>query len=393
MVIPFNQEELPDHLGYFTVTGSFLNALTQDPSNGIWSTYRRNFCRNPVPKVTPTYWAAPGIYLASDSPNENPWVVTKQIVTLTPYIFAAGHTQNIQVGSVISMQIKFRVDDQSTGYVRVSAHTRSTNVYHTSGRQIVPVTPNLEQVVTITFTSPDFITSGDLDLALVPCDAAGSAISRPAGFSMRAREPIYEAGSTVGTFFYGDTPRTDRLKNVWVSPIGNSYAIQSRFTSSSRINMLPISGTLKFKPSISTPITDSLLNTTLVPATITAYIDPNGKLIAPGDGKDSIPDSYDPYVRLLAPNQKYLSNKNWGWEIEAIPAPGTYWRGFKMFIGPEARPGAKIRLNESLVVDQDTTLRPERVFTVVSTDPPYPFGFDPERDSLLLVPSLQYWRV
>lgn len=160
-----------------------------------------------------------------------------------------------------------------------------------------------------------------------------------------------------------------------------------------RITMLPVAGTVVFKPSISSPISDNVSNITLVPTTITAYIDPDGRLIAPGDGRSSVPEVYEPYVRLLAPNQDSLSKTDWNWDVEVIPANGSYWMGFSLSIGSDVRPGDMITLNEALVVDRDVTLRPERVFPVVSTDPPFPFGFDPERDSLLVVPDLSYWRV
>lgn len=199
----------------------------------------------------------------------------------------------------------------------------------------------------------------------------------------------------MGVYFDGSSTSTPYVKYVWDGAVNNSpsTATASSVVYPGRIQLLPIAGTVVFKPTITSPITDNSTGLTLVPTTITAHIDPDGRVIVPGDGKSSVPEVYDPDIKLLAPNQDLLSNSDWSWDIEVIPADGAYWQGFKMNIGSEARPGDMIKLNESLVVDRDVSLRPERVFVVGSVDPPYPFGFDPERDSLLIVPELTYWRV
>lgn len=397
MPIPFNQKALPEHLGYFTVSGSFLNVLTQVPSHGSFSEsgIRKNWVPNPLPASTTGWTAATGMRNLVDGWYGGTLSVGETFTP--PYIFTDSSERSYVAGDKVTFSVEYVSDDLgSSSHITVLPHKRTGNVYYSGGAQVTrsAVKGQLERVV-LQWTVTESIPAGELELAILPSDALGNFISQTTGFHLRARHAFIEEGHTMGVYFDGSSTSTPYVKYVWDGAVNNSpsTATASSVVYPGRIQLLPIAGTVVFKPTITSPITDNSTGLTLVPTTITAHIDPDGRVIVPGDGKSSVPEVYDPDIKLLAPNQDLLSNSDWSWDIEVIPADGAYWQGFKMNIGSEARPGDMIKLNESLVVDRDVSLRPERVFVVGSVDPPYPFGFDPERDSLLIVPELTYWRV
>lgn len=399
MPITFNQKALPEHLGYFTVTGSFLNVLSQVPGQGSFTSsgYRKNYASNPLPVGGAGWAGSTGMQTNTDG-----WfggsLSIGQILS-TPYIFTDVSDRAYVAGAKVTLSVEYRVDDAgSASHITVFPHVRGTNVYHRLGAEVTrpAVVGSIEKVV-IQWTVPaGGIALGNLDLALIPTDGASTFTAQNTGFALKARRLLIEDGHTEGSFFSGSSVNSEFVNYAWEGPVNNSISVATSLTpivSDGRIQMRPVAGTVVFKPTITTPITDVTTGQTLVPTSITAHIDPDGRLISPGDGKSSVPSVYDPAVRLLAPNQDFLSNMDWGWNVEVIPADGAYWQGFKMYLGSEVRPGDMITLNESLVVDRDAALRPERVFVVENVDPPYPFGFDAERDSLLVVPTLSYWRV
>jgi len=396
--IPFNQKALPEHLGYFTVTGSFLNLLAQVPGQGSFPTtgIRKNYVTNPSPVSTAGWDASVGLLAYEDE-----WfggVLDIGQLLATPYVFTDVSEKAYVTGDKVTLSVEYVVDDAgSASHITVFPHVRTGNVYHRLGAEVTrPAVVGSPEKVVIQWTVPNNIAAKNLELAIVPTDASSNFTPQTSGFALRARRLLIEDGLTEGSWFSGSSISSEFVKYVWEGPADNSISVATSLSpifSPGRIQMRPIEGTVVFKPTITTPITDTTTGLTLVPTSITAHIDPDGRLISPGDGKSSVPVVYDPAVRLLAPNQEILSSVDWGWNVEVIPADGSYWRGFKMYLGSEVSPGDMITLNESLVVDRDTALRPERVFIVEDTSPPYPFGFDPERDSLLVVPTLAYWRV
>lgn len=398
MPIPFNQKALPEHLGYFTVTGSFLNVLAQVPAQGSFQTSgtRKNLVPNPAPVGGTGWQGAAGMTTADAGWYGGTLNIGES--TLVPYIFTDASEKSYVAGDKVTFSVEYLSDDVgSASHITVFPHQRAGNVYHRSGAEVTrpAVKGQLERVV-IQWTVPSSISAGNLELAFVPTSSDSEFHEQTSGFNLRVRRILIEDGHTEGIYFDGNATDTEFVRYDWDGVFNNSPSTATSLVlvpSSGRIQMLPISGKVILTPTITTPITDTSTGLTLVPTTITCYIDPWGNVIAPGDGKSSVPSVYDPNIKLLAPNQEILSNTDWGWNIEVVPADGAYWQGFKMQIGSEARPGDMITLNESLVVDRDTALRPERVFIVEDVNPPLPFGFDPERDSLLIVPELSYWRV
>ena len=435
MSIPFNQEELPPHLGYFTVTGNFLNVLAQVPDPGTYTDsgiFRTNLEANPralpggsmaaygsrfswVRSFTPspTGLGASGVVVGLDTiarftSTEAGPLLYRGVdaygdidVTSPPALGVWGDSPEVSSGDTLtfSRHIRLGVLRGTLGGADWQDATWSVNIrFRDSSGAWVSTVRTSSTVDTFENGWVRVSWTGTVPAGAVRFSASVRTTSSPAFTTSHFIDTtgVQVEKAPKGTYFDGGVPSTLLYRNMWGGTTTNPISIQQIWThhpSEARINMRPISGTVVFRPSINSPITDKVTNLTLVPTSITAHIDPNGRLIAPGDGKDSIPQVYEPYIRLLAPNQENLSNKSWRWDIEVIPSDGSYWMGFKLSIGPEARPGDMITLNEALVVDRDVTLRPERVFPVENVNLPYPFGFDPERDSLLIIPELTYWRV
>jgi hypothetical protein len=193
-----------------------------------WAEQRRNRVATPRPSAyAGSTWGAPANFATSP---EAGWLGGTLTAATTPYIFSATSTRSYAAGEKVTLSIRYRITGASTGaaqHISVIPHVRTGNAYYRGTHVTRPMVLDQDEDVVVQWTTPVAIAAGQLDLAVVGANAAGTGLAAAnAGFGMRATRALIEDGWTAGQFFDGDTNPTGELERTrWLSAVNASASV------------------------------------------------------------------------------------------------------------------------------------------------------------------------
>jgi hypothetical protein len=157
------------------------------------------------------------------------WVGGVLASTIVPYIFTDVSEEAYLAGDRITLSVRYRVPATAGGasFVSVVPHLRASNTYYRDGTHVNRViTLGQDEIVTIAWTTPVDIAAGDLDLAIIASNSAGTdSVTAASGFAMRATDVLIEPGWTIGTYLDGNTPDTNTETYDWLGLVGASQSV------------------------------------------------------------------------------------------------------------------------------------------------------------------------
>lgn len=208
-----------------------IEAKRADTSAAVytpWIEQRRNQCRTPRPTAfVGSTWGAPANF---QGVPEVGWIGGTLTVSTTPYIFSATSARAYAAGEKVTLSIRYRVTAANTGtaqHISVIPHVRSGNAYYRGQHVTRPMVVGQDEDVVVQWTTPVAIAAGQLDIAVVGSNAAGTGFAAAdAGFGIQATCALIEDGWTDGAFFDGDSnPSGDLARTRWIGTVNASESI------------------------------------------------------------------------------------------------------------------------------------------------------------------------
>lgn len=187
---------------------------------------RKNTLTVPRPEVyAGSGWAAPA---GMQTIPEAGWLGGTLSGFSVGYIYTDVSEEAYSAGDRVTLTVRYRVTavSASAEFINVIPHRRAGNTFYPGAHVTRVITLDQDEVVTIAWETPVAIAAGDLDLAIVTTNAAGTdLVPVAAGFSMRATDALIEPGWTIGTYLDGNTPDTDVATYDWVGSVGASQSV------------------------------------------------------------------------------------------------------------------------------------------------------------------------
>lgn len=223
------QVRVGDALVQDTVTNLFTNPSVESVvTPGGMVEVRRNHAVTTRPTAyAGSTWGAPANF---GSVPEAGWLGGTLTATTTPYIFSATSARAYAVGERVTLSIRYRVTGANTGsaqHIAVIPHIRTGNAYYRGSHIVVrPMIVGQDEDVVVQWTTTVEIAAGQLDIAVVGSNAAGTGLATAnAGFGLQATRALIEDGWTDGSFFDGAFSPDADLTPAWTGAAGASASI------------------------------------------------------------------------------------------------------------------------------------------------------------------------
>lgn len=165
----------------------------------VWAESRKNLVAySKANGATPSGWSVSGPSVSGD------WVVCTSNGASTPYIFAGLAQEAFAVGDQVAGRITVQSDSANIQYVRVNFHRRTGNVYFPA-QYVIPTPVGVPVEVPLSWTVTQAMPTNDLDISIVPSNAAGGFQVPANGSAFRASYEIINRGTDSGKWFNGAT--------------------------------------------------------------------------------------------------------------------------------------------------------------------------------------------
>jgi hypothetical protein len=222
------QVRVGDTLVQDTVTNLFTNSsFASVVTPGGLVEVRRNRAVTPRPNAyAGTTWGAPANLQSVPEPG---WLGGTLTAATTPYIFSATSSRAYAAGDKVTLSIRYRVTAANTGaaqHISVIPHIRTGNAYYRGTHVTRPMVVGQNEDVVVQWTTPIDIAAGQLDIAIVGANAAGTGLAAAdAGFGLQATRALIEDGWTDGSFFDGASSPDIDLTPAWTGATNASASI------------------------------------------------------------------------------------------------------------------------------------------------------------------------